>query len=179
VRPPQPAQQTPGPETPVQETPEPETPGQETPGPALAGPEAPGPELAGLTLAELAAAARVPQGTLRRAAELGLLPAFDVPGGRWSPGLARAIQDRWPQTAAAVEAAEDFGVVRCAELLSRLTGLSVRPVHVEELARRGMLQPSRQYRQRPLYRVADIKALAGDPLGCALLAEFAAGPTTG
>jgi hypothetical protein len=144
--------------------------------PEQAADQTPSQEPPGLTLAELAVAARVPQGTLRRAAELGLLPGFDVPGGRWSPALARDIQDRWPQTAVAVQAAEDFGVVRCAELLSRLTGLSVRAAHVEDLARRGMLQPSRQYRQRPLYRVADVKALAEDPLGRALLAELAASP---
>jgi hypothetical protein len=147
--------------------------------PRQAADQTPSQEPAGLTLAELAVAARVPQGTLRRAAELGLLPAFDAPGSRWSPALARDIQDRWPQTAVAVQAAEDFGVVRCAELLSRLTGLSVRAAHVEDLAQRGMLQPSRQYRQRPLYRVADVRALADDPLARALLAELAAGLPAG
>jgi hypothetical protein len=147
--------------------------------PQQAADQTPSEQQAGLTLAELAVAARVPQGTLRRAAELGLLPAFDAPGGRWSPALASDIQHRWPQTAVAVEAAEDFGVVRCAELLSRLTGLSVQPAHVEELARRGMLRSSRWYRQRPLYRVADVRALADDPLASALLAELAAGLPAG
>jgi hypothetical protein len=154
-------------------------PSQDKPSQDKPGQDKPGQGPAGLTLAELAIAARVPQGTLRRAAELGLLPVFDLPGSRWSRALAREVQDRWPQTAVAVQAAEDFGVARCAELLSRLTGLNVRPAHVEDLARRGMLQPTRWYRQRPLYRVADVRALADDPFGCALLAELAAGPPAG
>jgi hypothetical protein len=130
----------------------------------------------GLTIAGLATAIQVPQGTLRRAAELGLLPPPDTPSGRWSPSLARDIQDHWPQIAPAVQAAEDLGAVRCAEFLSRLTGLPVRPAHVDELAARGLLQPSRTYRQRSLYRIADLHTLAADPLSGALLAEIADGP---
>jgi hypothetical protein len=130
---------------------------------------------ADLTLAGLATTIQVPQGTLRRAAELGLLPPPDTPSGRWSAPLARDIADRWPQTAPAVTAAEDLGAVRCAALLSRLTGLPVRAAHIDDLATRGLLQPSRTYRQRPLYRVADLHTLATGPLTRALLSEITGG----
>lgn len=142
------------------------------PAPPPAPPAGPG-QHAGLTLTALATAIGVPQGTLRRAAELGLLPPPDIPAGRWSPPVARDIQDRWPQTAPAVAAAEDLGAVRCAELLSRLTGLTVHPAHIEDLATRGLLQPSRTYRHRPLYRIADLHTLAAGPLTRALLTEIA------
>jgi hypothetical protein len=143
------------------------------PAPDRATPAADPARPAGLTLAGLATAIGVPQGTLRRAAELGLLPPPNAPGGRWSQPLARDIQDRWPQTAPTVQAAEDLGAARCAELLARLTGLPVGPAHIEELAGRGLLQPSRTYKHRPLYRVADLHALATGPLTRALLTEIA------
>jgi hypothetical protein len=93
----------------------------------VAGPAAdPKPPGQGLTLAELATAAQAPQGMLAQAAERGLLPAADAPGGRWSPDRAQTILDRWPQTAA-VQAARALGATRCAGLLSRLTGLSHPP----------------------------------------------------
>jgi hypothetical protein len=50
---------------------------------------------------------------------------------------------------------------------------------VRRTAQPALLRSSRWYRQRPLYRVADIRALADDPLASALLAELAAGLPAG
>ncbi len=100
----------------------------------------------GLSLPEVAAAARIPQGALRHARELGILPLADMDGQRWSPAALREIQDRWPAIAAELRHAEEFGAVRCAELLSRVTGLAVTSAHIEKLAAEGMLSASRIYR---------------------------------
>jgi hypothetical protein len=48
-------------------------------------------------------------------------------------------------------------------------------VHVEALAEQGLLNVSRIYKQRPLYRVAEVEALATDPLGRALLSDMVSG----
>src|SRR5215469_4410366 len=138
-------------------------------GPDLArepGPPDPGP---GLSLPDVANAAGVPQGALWRARELGLLPPPDAGTGRWSAASVRDIKRQWPQIATAIEAARELGAGRCAELLARTTGLAVRQVHVERLAARGVLKPTRTYRRRPLYRVAEVRALADDPLSRAVL----------
>lgn len=125
-----------------------------------------------LTLAEVAAVSRVPLGSLRHARELGLLPAPDDSTGRWSGHAVREIQRCWPQIATALKAAQELGAVRCAELLGRMTGLTVSRATVEALVDRGVLRPSRTYQRRPVYRVCDIQALAGDPFARALLAEI-------
>jgi hypothetical protein len=126
----------------------------------------------GLSLPDMASAVGVPRGALWHARELGLLPPPDVGAGRWSAADVRDIQQRWPQIASAIEAARELGAGRCAELLARTTGLAVRQIHVERLADRGVLTPTRTYRRRPLYRVADVQALADDPLSRALLSEI-------
>ncbi|HEX4063589.1 MAG TPA: hypothetical protein VHY58_21450 [Streptosporangiaceae bacterium] len=69
----------------------------------------------------------------------------------------------------------ELGAARCAELLSRRTGLRVRVGHVEALAEQGLLSVSRIYKQRPLYRVAEVEELAIDPLGRALVSDMVAG----
>jgi len=61
---------------------------------------------------------------------------------------------------------------RAAELLSRLPGLCIGPARVDDLASRGLLQPSRTCRKRPLFRVADLHALASGALTRALLTEM-------
>jgi hypothetical protein len=126
----------------------------------------------GLSLPEVAITAGVPQGVLWHARELGLLPAPDAGTGRWSAADVQDIKQRWPQIAAAHEASQELGAGRCAELLARTTGLAVRHSHVQRLAERGVLKPTRTYRRRPLYRVADVQALADDPLNRALLSEI-------
>jgi hypothetical protein len=125
-----------------------------------------------LTLAEVAAVSRVPLGSLRHARELGLLPEPDPSTGRWSAAAVREIQRRWPQMAAALADAQELGAVRCSQLLSRMTGLTVSPANVETLAARGLLRPSRIYQRRALFRVTDLQALAGDPFTRALLSEI-------
>ena len=134
------------------------------PGPGQAAPR--------LSLPEVASTAGVPRGALWHARELGLLPPPDAGTGRWSAADVQDIQRRWPQIAAAIEAARELGAGRCAELLARTTGLAVRHIHVQRLADRGVLKPTRTYRHRPMYRVADVQALADDPLNRALLSEI-------
>lgn len=123
-------------------------------------------------MAELASMAGVPRGSLWHARERGLLPPPDPGTGLWSAADVQDIQRRWPQIAAELEATQELGARRCAELLARCTGLAVRHIHVELLAARGLLKPSRTYRHRPLYRVADVQALADDPVTRALLSEI-------
>jgi hypothetical protein len=79
------------------------------------------------------------------------------------------------KNATAVRAAQELGAARCAVLLSRMTGLTVSQANVEAMADRGALRPSRTSQHRPVYRVADIQALAGDPFARALLAEIIEG----
>jgi hypothetical protein len=126
----------------------------------------------GLSLPEVASMAGVPQGSLRRARERGLLPQPDAGTGRWPAAVVQDIQQRWPQIAAELEATQELGARRCAELLARSTGLAVRHTHVQQLADQGVLKPARVYRHRPLYLVADVQALADDPLGRTLLSEI-------
>jgi hypothetical protein len=68
----------------------------------------------------------------------------------------------------------ELGAVRCAELLSRRTGLRVSVAHIEALASDGLLHVSRWYKQRPLYQVAEIEALVTDPLSRALVSDMVA-----
>ncbi len=125
-----------------------------------------------LSLRQLAAVVDVPQAALQRARDLKLMPPPDTADGRWSATAAEEINRQWPQTAAALQAGRELGLVRCAEMLTRVTGLQVGRAHVEELAARGSLKVSRFYRQQPLFRVADLHALTADPAGLALLAEI-------
>ncbi len=129
----------------------------------------------GLSLAEVADLAGVPQGSLRQARDQGLLPPPDAVTGCWPAAAVQDIRRHWPQIATELQAAQELGARRCAELLARSTGLAVRHSHVERLADRGMLTPTRTYRHRPLYRVADVQALADDPVGRALLSEIVSG----
>jgi hypothetical protein len=66
----------------------------------------------------------------------------------------------------------ELGAARCAELLARRTGLPVGPADVDEMAALGMLRVTRFYKQRPLYLVAEVEALAADPLSRARLADI-------
>jgi hypothetical protein len=55
------------------------------------------------------------------------------------------------------------------------------PAHMTELATRGLLTYPRRCKNRPLYRVTDLHALAADPLAPAQLTEITSGrqPATG
>lgn len=109
-----------------------------------------------------------------RARDLGLLPEPDAGGNRWSAAAVAGIGDRWPQILAAVEAARELGAVRCAELLAGRAGLAVDAADVEELAARGLVQVSGYFKDRPLYRVAEIEALAASPGRAGVLAGIVA-----
>jgi hypothetical protein len=52
--------------------------------------------------------------------------------------------------------------VRSAELLSELTGLSIHASDVEELAAAEMISVVGHYKKRPLYDVAELRALTVD-----------------
>ena len=57
---------------------------------------------------------------------------------------------------------QQLGAMRSAQLLSELTGLSVRASDVEELAAAGLASIVGHYKKRPLYDVAALRALAAD-----------------
>jgi anti-anti-sigma factor len=125
----------------------------------------------GVGPSQLAARLGTPLASLYRARELGLLPKPGM-AGRWPPDTADGIARRWPQTAAAVEAARDLGAARSATLLARLTGLPVTAAHIPELAARGLLASPRRYKNRPMYRVSDLHAAATDPIILGLLTHI-------
>lgn len=120
---------------------------------------------------QLATLLRTPVADLYRARELDLLPD-PGPGGRWPPDDVAEIVRGWPETAAAIHAARELGAARSAELLARVTGLPVTEVHIDELATRGLLTSPRTYQKWPLYRVADLHALAADPVTLDLLTQL-------
>jgi hypothetical protein len=107
-----------------------------------------------------------------QARDLGLIAPPDDAGRWWSAAAVADIRGRWPQIVAAIHAAREFGAVRCAELLTRRTGLPVRAGHVEKMAALGMVRATRYYRKRPLYRVSEVEALAADALSRARLADI-------
>jgi hypothetical protein len=113
-------------------------------------------------------------GQVGRARELGLLPDPDVGGRRWSAAAVEGIRGRWPQVLATIEAARELGAGRCAALLAERTGLGVDAADVEELAARELVRISGYFKDRPLYRVAEIEALASDPVRVSVLAGIVA-----
>ena len=69
---------------------------------------------------------------ISRAFELGLLPGPDR-DGRWSEAAAAELRSRWAQIVTAIMQAEELGGVRCAQLLSRVTGLPVTSADIKTL----------------------------------------------
>lgn len=122
---------------------------------------------------QLAAVLGVGEGMISRAFELGLLPEPDH-DGRWSHAAAAELRTRWTQIVTAITQAQELGAARCAQLLSRVTDLPVTAADISKLDERGILRASRQYLRRPLYRVADVQALADDPLAGDQLASIVA-----
>ena len=125
---------------------------------------------------KLAAALGTSPTLVERAREMGLISPPEDGGGWWTAAAAEEIRNRWPRVIADLEAALELGAVRCAELLARRTGLPVTAAHLEELAARGTVHVTRFYKQRPMYRVTEIEALASDPLGRAVLADITVAP---
>ena len=117
---------------------------------------------AGIGRYQLAALLGVSETAMDRAHELMLLPPA-AGDGRWPPAVVDDLRARWPQIAEAIQQAQELGAARCAEMLTRATDLPVTAADITELGQRGMLPVSRVFRQRPLYRVADVQALADDP----------------
>jgi hypothetical protein len=122
---------------------------------------------------QLAGALGVGEGLISRAFELGLLPGPDR-DGRWSETAAAELRSRWPQIVTAITQAEELGAARCAQLLSRATDLQVIAADISELDQRGILRASRCWMRQPLYRVADVQAVADDPVASAQLATIVA-----
>lgn len=123
---------------------------------------------------KLAAALGTSPTLVERAREMGLISPPDNAGRWWTGATAEEIRNRWPRVVAEIEAALELGAVRCADLLARRTGLPVIATDMEELTARGLLHITRFYKQRPMYRVSEVEALAADPLRRALLADITA-----
>lgn len=123
---------------------------------------------------KLAAALGTSPTLVERAREMGLIKPPDNAGRWWTAATAEEIRSRWPQVLAEIADALELGAVRCAELLARRTGLPVTAADMEELTARGMVHVTRFYKQRPMYRVTEVEALASDPLSRALLADITA-----
>lgn len=127
----------------------------------------------GLGRYQLAGVLGVGEGMISRAFELGLLPGPNR-DGRWSEAAAAELRSRWPQVVAAIIQAEELGASRCAQLLSRVTDLPVNAADISELDNRGILRASRRWMRQPLYRVADVQALADDPVASGQFATIVA-----
>lgn len=123
---------------------------------------------------QMADALGVTHAAIDRARELQLLPEPDC-DGRWSAAAVEALRGRWPQVAAGIEEARELGAARCAGLLAAATGLPVERADIDELAARGLLTASGSYKDWPLYRVADLEALAVSPAAREQLAVLVAG----
>jgi hypothetical protein len=108
---------------------------------------------------------------VERARDLGLLPAPDVDGTRWSAALVDDIAARTEQIRAALDAEQAWGATRCAHRLAEATGLAVEPADVEALAQRGLLHQVDEYKGYPLYRLADVDALTEREDLAAVVAE--------
>jgi hypothetical protein len=91
-------------------------------------------------------------------------------------GVVRLPGDQW---GTGQEALPELGAVRCAELLARRTGLPVTAGDMEELAARGLVHVTRLYKRRPMYRVAEVEAVAADPVSRALLAGISTAHSRG
>jgi ribonuclease HI len=89
-------------------------------------------------------------------------------------GLAATARRQTTKAAAGRTDPQRLGAARAAELLTELTGLRIHAPDVEELAAAGMISVVGQYKKRPLYDVAALRALAADELRRATLAEVAA-----
>jgi hypothetical protein len=91
------------------------------------------------------------QWQLDRALDAGLIPRPDTPRGRWSAAVAAAALARAGDIRAAAGSIPDLGATRAAELLAGRLGITVTGDGVAELARRGLLPVTGQYKGWPLY----------------------------
>lgn len=90
----------------------------------------------------------------------GLIPAPDLPNGRWSAALVATLDPEIIR--AEVPAHPNIGSARAAELLARMTGLDVGYADSEVLAERGLLAVRGRYKGWPLYDGDQLHAFADD-----------------
>ncbi|MGO4636364.1 hypothetical protein AB4225_36510 [Streptomyces sp. 2RAF24] len=100
-----------------------------------------------------------------RALALGLIPPADVNGCRWSAAVVQAALDAKTEIWAATGSLPDMGATRAAELLAERFGIPVDADVLPELARKGLIPRTGDYKGHPLYdglaveRFADRTAL--------------------
>jgi hypothetical protein len=133
--------------------------GQEPPTePAAAA--APAQELADYGPHQLADRVGLYRRQVERARDLGLLPAPDVDGARWSATVVDDIAGRVEEIRASLDVQQAWGASRCAQRLAEAAGVPVEAADIEVLAQRGLLHQVDEYKGYPLYRVGDVDALA-------------------
>ncbi|MEU4626818.1 hypothetical protein AB0G04_43415 [Actinoplanes sp. NPDC023801] len=86
-----------------------------------------------------------------RAVGLGLIPAADLPDGRWSVPVVESLAGHGPGIAEAVGDHPGLGAEKAAERLAERTGLAVQRCDVQELSERGLLASVGEFRGWPLY----------------------------
>ncbi|MFG2210963.1 hypothetical protein [Streptomyces sp. NPDC048638] len=101
-----------------------------------------------------------PMWMVKRAQELGLMPARDASRG-WSRAVADDVAARAQQIREAIEDREGLGAHRLAEELSASASCAARKADVLALAERGFLRVVGEYNGFPLYSVTDARALSG------------------
>jgi hypothetical protein len=88
---------------------------------------------------------------LDRALTDGLIPGPDTRSGKWPSAVAREAAARLKDIRAAVGGIPDLGAVRAAEVLTERLGIPVTADGVAELARRGLIPVTGDYKGFPLY----------------------------
>jgi hypothetical protein len=104
------------------------------------------------------------------ASVVGLVPAPDVAGSRWSIAAADEVASRREEIVAAVGSEAPIGGRRAAERLAARTGLEVEKVDVEDLADAGALEVAGWYKDWPLWDCRALDAVDVDQVG-AIVAE--------
>ncbi|MCX4826769.1 hypothetical protein OG883_44820 [Streptomyces sp. NBC_01142] len=111
----------------------------------------------------------LPMWMVKRAQELGLVPARDKPRG-WSRAVADELAPRAQEIREAIEDREGLGAHRLAEeVLSESAGCTVKSADIPALAELGFLRIVGSYNGFALYSVKDARALSD--AGRASLAE--------
>jgi hypothetical protein len=108
-----------------------------------------------------------------RARTLGLIPAPDLDGRRWSAALVEPLAARVPEIVAAVGEHPGVGANRAADQLAERTSIAgVHRSDVEALAERGLLRVVGAYKDWPLYDLAELQPLPDSPAAMDALREL-------
>ncbi|MGO4634926.1 hypothetical protein AB4225_28965 [Streptomyces sp. 2RAF24] len=86
-----------------------------------------------------------------RALALGLIPPADIAGTRWSAPVVQAALDAKTEIWAATGTLPDMGATRAAELLTERFGVPVDADVLPELARKGLIPRTGDYKGHSLY----------------------------